>query len=113
MLNDRSVTRRQILAGAAACGFALVARAQTGPTTTQSSAATRPNPLEPIIDVHQHTSYHKRTDDRLLVHQRNMGVTHTILLPGGSPVDLPSTHKGKANGLYAGAGVTETCQAIV
>jgi len=121
MLNDRSMTRRQILAGAAACGLALVARAQesakpqadsaTQPST--QSSATKPNPDEPIIDVHQHTTYHGRTDERLLVHQRNMGVTHTILLPGGSPVDLPSTHKGKANGLYAGAGVTSTCQAIV
>src|SRR5688500_2973124 len=122
MLNDRSMSRRQILAGAAACGLAALVRADnaakpqvveaaTRPSTRTS--ATRPNPDDPIIDIHQHTTYHKRTDERLIVHQRNMGVTHTILLPGGTPVDLPSTHKGKANGLYAGAGVTETCQAIV
>lgn len=38
-----------------------------------------------------------------------MGATQTILLPGGSPVLTQSTLKGKANGLYAGAGVVETC----
>jgi predicted TIM-barrel fold metal-dependent hydrolase len=116
------MTRRQILAMSAACGFATLVRAANAAklqaegaaqAATTQSAATRPDPNEPIIDVHQHTNYHKRTDERLLVHQRNMGVTRTILLPGGTPVDLPSTHKGKANGLYAGAGVTETCEAIV
>jgi predicted TIM-barrel fold metal-dependent hydrolase len=37
-----------------------------------------------------------------------MGVTKTILLPSGSPVDSPATLKGKANGLYAGAGGIDT-----
>ena len=67
---------------------------------------------EPIIDIHQHTTYHKRSNEGLIHHQRKMGVTHTILLPGGSPVITESTLKGKANGLYAGAGTTDTCIAI-
>jgi predicted TIM-barrel fold metal-dependent hydrolase len=38
---------------------------------------------EPIIDIHQHTNYHARTDEELIAHQRIMGVTHTVLLPAG------------------------------
>ena len=28
---------------------------------------------EPIIDIHQHTHYHGRTDEKMLSHQRAMG----------------------------------------
>jgi predicted TIM-barrel fold metal-dependent hydrolase len=59
---------------------------------------------EPIIDIHQHTNYKGRTDEQMLAHQRMMGVTQTILLPAGTPVDRPSTNGGKYNGL-GGAGV--------
>ena len=59
---------------------------------------------EPIIDIHQHTGYSGRTDKQLLAHQRSMGITHTILLPAGRPVDRPSTHGGKSNGLAAQCG---------
>src|SRR5688572_21060223 len=106
MLQDPVISRRQALRNAAAGGlaFATLAATTTTPATTQSA--------EPIIDIHQHTTYHKRPDDALLHHQRKMGVTKTILLPGGSPVDTESTLKGKANGLYAGAGTTDTCVAI-
>ena len=38
---------------------------------------------EPVIDIHQHTNYHGRTDAELIAHQRMMGVTHTVLLPAG------------------------------
>jgi predicted TIM-barrel fold metal-dependent hydrolase len=55
----------------------------------------------PIIDIHQHTDYHGRSADELLSHQRAMGVTHTILLPAGRPVNLASTHDGRSNGLQA------------
>src|SRR6266850_1449072 len=41
-------------------------------------------PLEPIIDIHQHTTYSGRTNDQLIAHQKAMGVTTTILLPAGS-----------------------------
>jgi len=56
-------------------------------------------PAEPIIDIHQHTTYHGRTDAQLLSHQRAMGVTQTILLPSGSEVSRASTGFGRMNGL--------------
>src|SRR5688572_17057550 len=37
----------------------------------------------PIIDIHQHTNYHGRSDADLLAHQKAMGVTTTVLLPAG------------------------------
>lgn len=67
---------------------------------------------EPIIDIHQHTNYHGRNDESLIAHQRMMGVTTTILLPAGTPMDRDSTHKGKSNGLAAKCGMTDTCQKI-
>jgi predicted TIM-barrel fold metal-dependent hydrolase len=54
---------------------------------------------EPIIDIHQHTNYRDRNNALLLAHQRAMGITHTILLPSGSPVSRPSTNNGRFNGL--------------
>ena len=60
-----------------------------------------PGSTTPIIDIHQHTHYHARTDDDLIHHQKTMGVTLTVLLPAGSPVNRPSTLEGKANGLQA------------
>ena len=58
-------------------------------------------PAEPIIDIHQHTHYHGRTDEDLIAHQKAMGATLTVLLPAGSIVIRPSTLDGKANGLQA------------
>ena len=49
----------------------------------------------------------------LMAHQRTMGVTQTILLPAGSPVNRPSTGDGKYNGLGGvGAGGNETVLVI-
>lgn len=45
-------------------------------------APAAPKPI-PIIDIHQHTNYSKRTDEALIAHQRKMGITKTILLPAG------------------------------
>ena len=56
---------------------------------------------EPIIDIHQHTDYLGRKNKYLLTHQRNMGITTTILLPAGRPVISASTHQGISNGLEA------------
>jgi len=67
---------------------------------------------DPIIDIHQHTHYHGRTDDKMLSHQRAMGVTTTILLPAGRPVKRPSTHNGRSNGLAAKTGGNDTVMAI-
>lgn len=64
---------------------------------------------EPVIDIHQHIHYHERTDEDLLAHQRGMGITKTILLPAGRPVNSPSTHNGVSNGLQVEAGGNAEC----
>ena len=53
---------------------------------------------ELIIDIHQHTHYHGRTDEQMINHQRAMGVTTTILLPSGKPVKRPSPMMDAATG---------------
>jgi predicted TIM-barrel fold metal-dependent hydrolase len=77
-----SLTRRTLLAGAAAVNAARAAD-------------------QPIIDIHQHTSYSGRTDEELIAHQRTMGIAKTILLPAG-----------RKYGLAAGAGGNDTVVAI-
>jgi predicted TIM-barrel fold metal-dependent hydrolase len=69
-------------------------------------------PAEPIIDIHQHTNYLGRPNEDLLIHQRTMGVTQTILLPAGTPMMTPSTHQGKSNGLAAKAMGNENVRAF-
>lgn len=64
---------------------------------------------EPIIDIHQHIHYHARNVDDTLKHQLAMGVTTTILLPSGRPVNSASTHQGVANGLQAQCGGNAEC----
>ncbi len=49
---------------------------------------------EPLIDIHQHTNYHNRTDDQLIAHQRNIGATQTVLLPAGSKYGLAANCGG-------------------
>jgi predicted TIM-barrel fold metal-dependent hydrolase len=67
---------------------------------------------EPVIDIHQHTNYHERSEDDLLAHQRTMGISHTILLPAGTGIARPSTHAGKSNGLAARCGGNETVMRV-
>ena len=57
---------------------------------------------EPVIDIHQHTHYHGRSHADLVKHQRNMGVTQTILLPAGMYY-----------GLDAQCGGNESCREVV
>jgi predicted TIM-barrel fold metal-dependent hydrolase len=57
--------------------------------------------VEPIIDIHQHTNYTGRTDEELIRHQREMGVSKTVLLPAGSKY-----------GLAAGCGGNDTVVAL-
>ena len=93
-------TRREMLASAALL---------LAPRLAASDEKQPPSgPAEPIIDIHQHTNYSGRTDAQLLRHQEAMGVTQTILLPAGTPVNRPSTHDGKTNGLAAGCGGMDT-----
>jgi predicted TIM-barrel fold metal-dependent hydrolase len=67
-------------------------------------------PAERIIDIHQHTNYSGRTDEQLIEHQKVMGVSRTVLLPAGTPVERPSTHQGKSNGLAAQCGGNQSTQ---
>src|SRR5689334_10990260 len=66
------LSRRAFLAGGGAV-LAGVSAAQTA---------------EPIIDIHQHTHYSGRTDEELIRHQREMGISKTVLLPAGSKYGL-------------------------
>ena len=58
-------------------------------------------PAEPVIDIHQHTNYSGRSDEELIRHQREMGISRTVLLPAGSKY-----------GLAAGAGGNDTVVAM-
>jgi len=122
-LRGDGTSRREVLRAAAVVFASAVAMraargadvkpatpAATQPATTQSSD--NRNPLEPIIDIHQHTTYSGRSNAALLHHQRRLGATLTILQPSGTSVITASTLKGKANGLYAGAGPIDTCIAF-
>jgi predicted TIM-barrel fold metal-dependent hydrolase len=40
-------------------------------------------PKQEIIDLHQHTNYSGRNDERMIRHQRAMGIKWTVLLPAG------------------------------
>ncbi len=73
MKPPRPYSRRQFLAATAFASLGAAA----------APVAFAAEPAEPIIDIHQHTHYHFRSDARFLAHQRAMGVTTTILLPAG------------------------------
>jgi predicted TIM-barrel fold metal-dependent hydrolase len=64
-------------------------------------AATLAQEAKRVIDIHQHTNYAGRTDQKLIAHQRAMGVTETVLLPAGSKY-----------GLAAGCGGNDTVVAL-
>lgn len=96
------LSRRAFL-GSSLCSLA----ASTLPALAQDAGG-----ADPILDIHQHTHYHDREDDHLLAHQNAMGVTKTILLPAGTPVERPSTHMGKSNGLAARCYGNESCKKI-
>ncbi|MGV3771836.1 MAG: amidohydrolase family protein [Verrucomicrobiales bacterium] len=68
--------RRQFLATAALGAMSL-------PKLITSASEGRGTEIEPIIDIHQHTEYHGRSNQNLIAHQRAMGVTTTVLLPSG------------------------------
>ena len=54
-----------------------------------------------LIDVHQHVNFHGRRNADFVAHQKNMGVSKTVLLPAGSQRGAKSTHMGRSNGLAA------------
>jgi predicted TIM-barrel fold metal-dependent hydrolase len=98
--SKKHLSRRDFLA---TTSFALAGAAVAGCAT---KSATSP---EPIIDIHQHVSYSDRPDDVLLKHQQLMGITKTILLPAGRPMNTESTHNGVSNGLQAKCASNEAC----
>ncbi|MBX7211287.1 MAG: amidohydrolase [Verrucomicrobiaceae bacterium] len=95
-------TRRQFITAAASAVAGASVRAQ-------EAAA------EPVFDIHQHTHYHAReTDEQLILHQKNMlgAGGRSILLPSGSPQNMPSTHMGRSNGLAAKTGGNAECMRV-
>ena len=89
-------TRRQFLVVSGGLLWASRSQSRVAAAEQQTAAAVA---SEPIIDIHQHTTYRARSNETLMAHQRAMGVTRTILLPSGSSVQRPSTGEGKQNGL--------------
>jgi predicted TIM-barrel fold metal-dependent hydrolase len=49
---------------------------------------------EQVIDIHQHTNYSGRSNEDLIAHQHQMGVTKTVLLPAGSKYGLAASAGG-------------------
>jgi predicted TIM-barrel fold metal-dependent hydrolase len=96
---SRFISRRHFLAGTGALLGGLALKAEGA-----GFLAT-----EPIIDIHQHTNYSGRTQEEMHAHQRAMGVSMTILLPGGRSLNYGSTHYGVSNGLQVKAGGNEIC----
>lgn len=90
----------------------LTATAALLATARMQAADAGAEPAETVIDIHQHTNYSGRTNEELIAHQKTMGVDKTILLPAGTPVERPSTHNGKSNGLAAQCGGNETVVAL-
>ena len=91
MSNPLQLSRRKFLA--ASGFFALASRLGSAETLVETP--------EPILDIHQHTSYTGRTNAQLIAHQRAMGITKTVLLPAG-----------RIYGLEAGCGGNETVVSV-
>ncbi len=107
-----SASRRQFLTSSIAWATTAAVCARMSPF---SAAEDRPaeKSADPIIDIHQHTNYSNRTNEQMIAHQRTMGVTQSILLPSGSPVQRQSTNDGRYNGLGGvSAGGNETVLAV-
>ena len=78
-----NLSRRDFLTSSAALlGAAALAR------PSLFAASEKPTVAEPIIDIHQHIPYSKRTAEQMMAHQAAMGISLTILLPAGSRFGL-------------------------
>jgi predicted TIM-barrel fold metal-dependent hydrolase len=100
-INEHDDSRRRFISrsGILLAGMALKAPAVSSETWKRDM----------IIDIHQHQHYHSLTDDELMAHQKSMGITRSILLPSGTPVNTASTHNGFSNGLEAKCGGNQAC----
>lgn len=110
-MNEKRYTRRSFIKAQSVAGtfLSLGVAAPSVLVSPQLPDPPQREMREPIIDIHQHTNYHGRTQQQLLAHQRAMGITATILLPAGSPVISASTHDGVANGLQAQSTGNRAC----
>ena len=90
-----------------------VQRAATATCLAGAVSGDAADAKEPIIDIHQHTHYHGRSDQQMIAHQRAMGITKTILLPAGRPLVRKSTRGGRSNGLAAKVAGNDSAQRIV
>jgi predicted TIM-barrel fold metal-dependent hydrolase len=99
---DPELSRRKFLTatGAATVGVVVSSCSTIGGANEEGDT---------IIDIHQHVGYSGRSNEALLAHQRALGITTTVLLPAGRPVNMASTHDGKSNGLAAAALGNEEC----
>ena len=78
-----NLSRRDFITSSAALlGAAALARPGLFAANEKSTVA------EPIIDIHQHIPYTKRTAEQMMAHQAAMGISLTILLPAGSRLGL-------------------------
>jgi predicted TIM-barrel fold metal-dependent hydrolase len=78
-----NLSRRDFLTSSAALlGAAALARPSLFAANEKAAVA------EPIIDIHQHIPYNKRTAEQMMAHQAAMGISLTILLPAGSRLGL-------------------------
>jgi predicted TIM-barrel fold metal-dependent hydrolase len=105
-------TRRKFLLHTSVAGLGAAIATSVGPSVLGEAlnpSQTSLPPEEDIIDIHQHLNYSGRTDDQLLTHQRAMGISKTILLPSGRPLNYGATYYGVANGLQADAFGNEAC----
>jgi len=96
--------RRRFLKASAIATSSLIAASKTRASDKVS---------EEVIDIHQHVNFRDRPNEALLLHQEEMGITKTILLPAGSPFDRASTLDGKGNGLQADVLGTEAAAKFV
>lgn len=106
---NKGFSRRNFIARTALAGIGL---SLDWSEVNAGSPKASPQQGELIIDIHQHLAYSGRTDEQLIAHQKAMGITTTILLPSGRPLQYGSTYYGLANGLQARASGNEACYAF-
>src|SRR5688572_1499911 len=115
-VRTRRMSRRGFLGCSCAALLAHGCQSKSKPEPATQPAAQDAGPSTQdsfIVDLHQHTNYHDRTDQQLVAHQQNMGIRLSVLLPSGHPVETPSTHMGKSNGLAANCFPNEICYELV
>lgn len=90
MKTPRSISRRNFLTGSTVL--------LTGPVWKLFDNLLPEFNPDPIIDIHQHTDYHGRTNKQLLAHQRAMRISTTVLLPSWRPDDALSGNEWLESG---------------